>query len=1445
SLDMVTGLMGTLKAGGAYLPIQPGLPEDRVRYMLEDSGVKTLLTTTTAAKGVPFTALRNFEANSAVEIAVTPPRSHIKTFDRFSRPDRSLLALGNYKDKIGMASVSNAISLQTTRGCPYECLYCHKIWSKKHVYRSAESIYDEIEYYYKKGVTNFAAIDDCFNLNKENSAELFRLIVKNKLKLQFFFPNGLRGDIMTPGYIDLMAEAGCRGINLSLETASPRLQKLLKKNLDLDKFRKVVEYIALQHPEIMLEMATMHGFPSETEEEAQMTLDFIKEIKWIHFPYIHILKIFPNTEMEEFALSQGISKEDIIASRDRAFHELPETLPFPKSFTRKYQADFLNSYFLNKERLEKVLPVQMNILDESALTQKYNAYLPAEIKSIRDVIEFAGLENVEIPAGYGQKKQEETGTPSVFSSPPKAPTPVPGAKRILFLDLSQHFSTHDMLYKVSEQPLGALYLLTHLKERFGAKIDGRIYKSGVDFDSFEELRKRVEEYQPQLIGIRTLTFFKDFFHETAAHLRQWSPGVPIITGGPYASSDYDTLLKDNTVDIVCFGEGEYTLGQLVEEMLANQFEMPSNEVLKGINGIAYVKQRPLASEEKSRQVLYMDRIHHQLEGESPANHPMTPGGPTGSPEAGNLAYVMYTSGSTGRPKGVMVEHRQVNNCIAWMQNEYALSAKDRVLQRTDLTFDPSVWEIFRPLYVGASLQLITEYQSKDGEYLLRLMSEETALTEMYSPAPLVNIMTALLESKTAPPDLTLPRLFIGAESITVDTVKTFYSYYRGEIVNTYGPTECTINNTFYPVHPGDIRGVVPIGKPVANNRLYILGKEMELMPLETPGEICIAGDSVARGYINNREKTAQSFVPNPFGKGKLYKSGDIGKWLEDGNIEIMGRVDEQIKIRGYRIEPGEINSAFSRYPGIEDQFVTVKGENRDKPKTQSCTTCGITTDYPGVAIEDRQCTVCRDMKTYKPLLDEYFQTPEQLLETIKEANRDKKSPYDCLLLYSGGRGSAYALYQLADMGLKVLAATYDNGYLGKGAIDKIKKITASLNVDHVVLTHPGTDKILAESMKNAHTVCKGCFLTSSSLAARYAYENDIKLVVGATLSRGQIIENKLFMFMQQGITDVETLMKSSMEFQKNIPGIEKKIFDLIDIDVVKDGTVGKKVKVIDFYRYNDITNDALITWLNHREPYWKKAKNYAVYSTNCPIKQIGDYAHYKENGHHFYGGATSWEKRLGHLTKQNIKEDLHCRVTEKGYRGLLKRIGGQVEEKSTKDTKYLCAYYVAGTELNVSEVRVFLAKLLPDYMIPSHFIKVDKIPLLSNGKIDKGALPHPQRTRAKSNATYVPPKSDMETEISKIWKDILDIEQTGIHDNFFDLGGTSMHIIQVGSKLKEAVGTEVPVVTMFSNPTISTLANHLEDIEKDTPVKQPDRTEIVEQSKNRLMRSKQRRKRVN
>ena len=1432
SLEMITALMAALKAGGAYLPIDPGMPEERILYMLNEAGVSQILTKTQALKGVSFTALQNFASRSEVPIRVTPVRSHIEEFDRLPRPDRSLINLRNYKNKIGMASVTNCISLQATRGCPYHCLYCHKIWSKHHIYRSAENIFAEIEYYYRNGVTNFAFIDDCFNLNQEKSSRVFESICKNKLKVQLFFPNGLRGDIMTPDYIDLMAEAGTRGINLSLETASPRLQKLLKKHLDLDKFKKVLDYIAAHHPEIILEMASMHGFPSETEEEAMMTLDFIKSIKWLHFPYIHILKIFPNTEMEAFALEHGVSRRDIVISKDRAFHELPETLPFPKSFTRKYQADFLNNYFLNKERLIHVLPRQMNILTETALVQKYNAYLPTEIKSIQDIIRFAQLEDVEIPEGYG--REEERGE-SIFDRPLEIKGIKPGARRILLLDLSQHFSSHQMLYRVVEQPLGLISLLTYLKETYGDKIDGRIYKSGNDFDSYEELAVLVKEYQPELVGIRTLTFFREFFHETVSLLRQWGVTVPVITGGPYASSDYDTILKDENVDLVVFGEGEYTLAQLIGEMLKNDFRLPEKEVLDSIAGIAYAQDTHIPISTGTRDVIQLDRLlnHEVVLDQNPEN-------PGNISKEHNLAYVMYTSGSTGKPKGVMVEHRQVNTCISWMQETFQLDQTSVIINRTDLTFDPSVWEIFWPLYIGGGVRLLDTYQRKDAEFLIRLMAGEPQATMMYCPATLVNIMTYLLNTKREKLSLKLPWLIIGAEPITMEVVKNFYRYYTGRIFNTYGPTECTINNTYYDIDPDDERALVPIGKPVANNKIFILDRELQPVPLKIPGEICIAGDSIARGYIGNREQTEQFFIPNPFGEGKLYRTGDIGRWLEDGNIEIMGRIDEQVKIRGYRIELGEIETRLTAHPLVNECLVVVRDSSQAQEETQSCVTCGITTRYPNVSINANGiCNICDIYSRHKQFIDTYFKFPGDIKDTITEANKHKQSSYDCLLLYAGGRGAAYALYRLVDMGFKVLAATYDNGYFGKADIENIKKMTASLGVDHVVLTHPHSDQIMRESIKIASTVCRGCFHTSSSLAAEYAYKHNINVVVGATLSRGQIIENKLLMFLQQGITAENELEREIAQMQRSAPEIDKTIFKYIDIDVVNDGSVYENVKFLDFYRYFDIGNNEMITYLNNRDPYWQSRKNYAIYSTNCPIKQIGDFGHLLERDFHYYGGATSWELRLGHLTMENLHQDLTCNVSKKGYERFLQRIKFQGNHRHENGEKYLCAYFVPSQEGEhrenlESELRGHLARELPAYMIPTYFESLDKIPLSANGKVDKKALPEPKRSRTRSSATYVAPKSNLEITIAETWKEVLTVDLVGTEDNFFDLGGNSLDIIMVGSKLKELLNRDIATVALFTYPTIQSLALHLgqEELGIKSQLEKKDRGATLNEGKN-------------
>ncbi|HLP59262.1 MAG TPA: amino acid adenylation domain-containing protein, partial [Candidatus Deferrimicrobium sp.] len=528
------------------------------------------------------------------EPVVTARREQIKDFDQLPIPDRSLVDYDKYGQNIGLAMVRHTVSLQASRGCPYNCLYCHKIWPKKHVFRSAENIFSEVELYYRMGVRRFVLVDDIFNLDVENSSRFFEMVIKKGLKAHFFFPNGLRSDILTKDYIDLMAAGGTKGIGMALESASPRIQRLLKKNLDLEKLQKNAEYLCHKHPEIILELFLMHGFPTETEAEAVMTLDFLKALHWIDFPYLHILKIFPHTDMAAMAMENGVSEAAISRSAGLAFHELPETLPFAKSFTLKCQAEFLGDYFLLKERLLSRLPRQMQVLTPQELVEKYNSYLPVEIKTVNDVLEFAGIEPalLEKPDENEIMSDEKVRAIDLNDKIVKhfvSSEPEKDALRILLLDLSQFFSDgKKILYDGVEPPLGLMYLLTYLKRELGPKVNGKIAKSRVDFDRYDELKALLEEFKPQVLGIRTLTYYGRFFHEVVGYIRQWGFTGPVIAGGPYATSDYATILKDPHVDVVVLSEGELTFTELVNRIIAHQKELPPDETLKEIAGLAFV-----------------------------------------------------------------------------------------------------------------------------------------------------------------------------------------------------------------------------------------------------------------------------------------------------------------------------------------------------------------------------------------------------------------------------------------------------------------------------------------------------------------------------------------------------------------------------------------------------------------------------------------------------------------------------------------------------------------------------------------------------------------------------------------------------------------------------------------------------------------------------------------
>jgi radical SAM superfamily enzyme YgiQ (UPF0313 family) len=563
-LEMVIGLIGVLKSGAAYLPISPGHPQQRMITMLKDSAASIIITSGTLIKtrSFKFTSFPGFEdSHMDIQPVKTSPRDQVEDLDSLQIPDRSLIDYEKYVPYIGQAMVKNSIILQFSRGCVYNCAYCFKIRTKGYVCRSAENIFAEILLYYKMGIRRFGFVDDLPNFNVKESSKLFRSIIDNGLKIQLHFPNGIRGDILTRDYIDLMVEAGTVTMDLALETASPRLQRLIRKNLNIQRLRENLEYIIQKYPQVLLECQILHGIPTETCEEAEASLEFIKSLKWVHFPYMHILKIYPDTEMARIAIENGTSKEAIDRSTHLGYHELPETLPFEKSFTRAYQSRFVNEYFLSKNRLLHVLPHQMKVLTEDELVQKYDSYLPVEIKTFSRFLDYVGIDPDRLgtgflPENYGRVPGINKKIAAHFSRTPGKETGE-NPLRVMLLDLSRYF-THEsrMIYDVMEPPLGLMYLAAYLQKTFGNKVRCKIAKSGIDFNSYEELKSIIFDFEPEVIGVRSLNFYKDFFHKTIALVRHWGIEVPIIAGGPYATAGWQTMLKDKNIDLAVLGEGE-------------------------------------------------------------------------------------------------------------------------------------------------------------------------------------------------------------------------------------------------------------------------------------------------------------------------------------------------------------------------------------------------------------------------------------------------------------------------------------------------------------------------------------------------------------------------------------------------------------------------------------------------------------------------------------------------------------------------------------------------------------------------------------------------------------------------------------------------------------------------------------------------------------------------
>ncbi|WP_040496550.1 non-ribosomal peptide synthetase, partial [Fulvivirga imtechensis] len=349
------------------------------------------------------------------------------------------------------------------------------------------------------------------------------------------------------------------------------------------------------------------------------------------------------------------------------------------------------------------------------------------------------------------------------------------------------------------------------------------------------------------------------------------------------------------------------------------------EVLNGLDApVVLVNQGGFSSLAESEIKSELFLVNHLEVGSSPDNL-----GSLVDPDS--LMVMFHTSGTTGRPKGVLLTERGIYNRFMWMNDYFGQASSRSVLRTTKHIFDSSLWQLFWPLINGGKTIIPSEDKPLDLEYFSELLNAHEVTMTDFVPS-LFNDLVRELESSTSQGTfVSLFDIVIGGEAISVSTVNKFRKLCPNiRLTNLYGPTEASIGCIYYPIEGSSYR-IIPIGKSISNMNAYILDKNGKLCAPGVSGELCLGGVGLAKGYFKLPELTSDKFIPNPFKPGeKVYKTGDLARWLPDGNIEYLGRIDHQVKIRGFRIELGEIESHLTSHEAIREAVVLAKEREGDK-----------------------------------------------------------------------------------------------------------------------------------------------------------------------------------------------------------------------------------------------------------------------------------------------------------------------------------------------------------------------------------------------------------------------------------------------------------------------------------------------------------------------------------
>ncbi|EFQ79232.1 putative AMP-binding enzyme [Algoriphagus machipongonensis] len=768
-------------------------------------------------------------------------------------------------------------------------------------------------------------------------------------------------------------------------------------------------------------------------------------------------------------------------------------------------------------------------------------------------------------------------------------------------------------------------------------------------------------------------------------------------------------------------------------------------------------------------------------------------------------YILFTSGSTGKPKGVEVSLLSLANYIQEAKNLYSKGQEVSMPFFTSIGFDLTITSIFLPLLTGGSIHIYPESKGTSDLSILEVVKNKQINAIKLTPSHARVIQGSELK------DSQLHTVIFGGENLETNLALDFQSQLpeAAEIFNEYGPTEATVGCIVHKFDPNEKAFSVPIGKPISDCYFYVLDERLNPVPQGVPGNLYLGGKVLALGYYQNQNLTDESFINNPYQDGqKIYKSGDLARLNAHGNLEYLGRADEQIKLNGVRIESTELELLISKFPSVEETHIVLADSQEDLFEVPDfyCKNCGIPSTYPDASFnEEGVCNLCESFEEYQSNVSTYFKSFDNLKSEILGLGEEKEKEYDCLMLLSGGKDSSYALAKLVELGLNVLAWTLDNDFISDNAKENINNTTSKLGVDHIYGRTDAMNAIFRDSLERHQNVCNGCFKTVYTLSTKLALEKHIPVIVTG-LSRGQFFETRLTeeLFLKDHFdpADIDNII---LETRKSYHRSKDAVSEYLDVSMFETDEVFSKVSFVDFYRFSDVSLSEMIDYLENKIG-WKRPKDTGR-STNCIINDLGIYVHKRKKGYHNYAFPYSWDVRVGHKKREETIDELNDELSENAIKELMQEIGMESQGPS----KEIRAYFKASSQVNKNELIAYLREFLPSNMIPSIYIQIDSFPLTANGKVDKQALLRSQTKSApQKNKAIVKPKNKIEELVHSTWCSVLKMDSIDVTDSFIPLGGNSLSAIRIVSLLSKRLNLEISIQEFFEQDSIRKLSASIE-----------------------------------